>query len=215
MMSIMTEGDLGPGEGGQLEVVDAPESSHNERSLGLCSAGGPVRKLSGSDQTGGVRNGLNGNLVQSQIDGPAAVTESQMFDPRSPARFKVLLVDDSSFCRKLMRMVLERTGIDVITLDSPFRFNLVVREANPDLALVDVAMPEFSGDHMITSARRQLGTFCPVVFFSDRSEEELASLVAKCGGLGYIRKSPDWDSIVVSVTRFLSQLTPQSREGSG
>lgn len=136
-----------------------------------------------------------------------------MPDAGSPTRYKVLLVDDSSFCRSLMRVVLERSGIDVITLDSPFRFNLVVREANPDLALVDVAMPTFSGDNMITSARRQLGTICPVIFFSDRPEEELAALVSKCGGAGYIRKTSDWDNIVESVTGFLAQLTPQPREG--
>jgi DNA-binding response OmpR family regulator len=141
------------------------------------------------------------------------VSEGSMSNARSPARKRVLLVDDSSFCRKLMTMVLEKQGIEVITLDSPLRFSLVVRETRPDLALVDVAMPEFSGDRMVACARRQMDALCPIVFFSDSPEEELAVLVSKYDGLGYIRKSSNWDSIVASVTTFLSLLTPQSREG--
>ena len=136
-----------------------------------------------------------------------------MSDAESSARYKVLLVDDSSFCRSLMKMVLEQSGVECIALDSPFRFNLVVKAMRPDLALVDVSMPQFSGDRMVAFARRQLDFMCPIVFFSDSSDEELDALVLTYGGLGYIRKSSDWDSIVRSVKSFLALLTPQSREG--
>lgn len=101
-------------------------------------------------------------------------------------------------------MVLERVGLEVITLDSPFHFNTVLGELKPDLALVDVTMPGFSGDHMVNFARRQLGALCPIVLFSERSEQELAWLAIRCGAAGYIRKSPDWSQVVASVRRFLT-----------
>lgn len=152
-------------------------------------------------------------FLKHKINNPEPLAERSMSFARSPGRHRVLLVDDSSFCRKLMKMVLEKQGIEIITLDSPLRFGLVVRETCPDLALVDVSMPDVNGDRMIDFARRQLESLCPIVFFSDSSDEELTMLVSKYDGFGYIRKSSDWDSIVAAVTTFLDLLTPQAREG--
>ncbi|MFO0579252.1 MAG: response regulator [Polyangia bacterium] len=127
--------------------------------------------------------------------------------PGAPSRTrqKILLVDDSRLCREMTEMVLSRAGFDVIALSSPLRFSMTVYDEAPDLALVDVAMPAFNGDQMVLGARRSLGSLCPIVFYSERSESELKSLVEKCGAAGYIRKTEDWAGFVAQVTRLLRE----------
>lgn len=123
--------------------------------------------------------------------------------PSNRARTKILLVDDSNLCRSMTTEVLSRAGFDVVALRSPLGFSLAIYEQEPDLALVDVSMPAFNGDQMVMAAKRSIRTLCPIIFYSERSDEELSELVERCGAAGYIRKSDDWGGIVSAIKRFL------------
>lgn len=118
-------------------------------------------------------------------------------------RTKILLVDDSSLCRSMTTEVLARAGFEVVAIRSPLGFSTALYEQTPDLALVDVSMPAFNGDQMVLAAKRSMRTLCPIIFYSDRSEEELSELVERCGAAGYIRKSDDWGGVVSAIKRFL------------
>jgi len=120
-------------------------------------------------------------------------------------RRKVLVIDDSSLCRNMTKLVLERAGYEVVTIGSPVGFGLVLHKEKPDLALVDIAMPSLSGVELIIHVRKRLGPLCPILLYSERSLTELARLAEQCGASGYIRKSNDWPSIAESVTRFITQ----------
>jgi chemosensory pili system protein ChpA (sensor histidine kinase/response regulator) len=120
-------------------------------------------------------------------------------------RSKILLVDDSNLCRTMTSEVLSRSGFDVVAIRSPLGFSIALYEQEPDLALVDVSMPAFNGDQMVLTAKRSLRNLCPIIFYSERPEEELAALVERCGAAGYIRKSDDWAGIVATIKRFLGQ----------
>jgi DNA-binding NarL/FixJ family response regulator len=116
---------------------------------------------------------------------------------------KVLLLDDSEIVREVVRDALERSGYVVVTLDHALGFNHALREVQPDLALVDVAMPALHGDKLVEIARDRQTHSCPIVLFSDRSERELSQLARRCGAAGYIQKSDDTDRLIRSIERFV------------
>lgn len=56
---------------------------------------------------------------------------------------KILIVDDSKFCRKLMRVPLERAGFQVQETEAPDEALLVLEEeALPELLITDLKMPQ-------------------------------------------------------------------------
>ncbi len=131
----------------------------------------------------------------------------------SRLRYKVLLIDDSSLCRKMTKAVLERADIDVITLGTPLGFSPVLCLEKPDLALVDVSLPGFSGDQLVMFARQRLGALCPIVLYSEHPSAELALLAERCGAVGYIKKSADWEAMAADVIKFLSDHSAKQQGG--
>jgi DNA-binding NtrC family response regulator len=117
-------------------------------------------------------------------------------------RAKILVLDDSELIRELVRDVLERNGYEVVTSDSPFGFTNTLKSERPDLALVDVMMPGLSGDKLAEIAIRR-GAACPIVLFSDRPPDLLASLATAIGAAGFIAKTADMDALALAVSRFL------------
>lgn len=116
---------------------------------------------------------------------------------------KVLILDDSSLVRELVDITLSEHGYDVIGLSSPFEFTAALRREHPDLVLMDVTMPALAGDKVVEFTRMHSLERCPIVLFSDRSEEELASLAARCGADGFIRKTLGPEALPALVAEFI------------
>ena len=117
---------------------------------------------------------------------------------------KILIVDDSEIIRKILSWALKQRGYDAVALDCVFDFNDVVRREAPDLALVDVDMPALRGDQLIQSVGRRCP--CPLVLFSSRTEEELATLAKNCGAAGYIQKTEDGSALAERVQNIFNRL---------
>jgi CheY-like chemotaxis protein len=118
-------------------------------------------------------------------------------------RRKILIVDDSEIVRDMVKLMLEDGGYDVVTVESPFGFNSALRNEQPDLVLVDVAMPALKGDKLVEIALRNELHRCPIVLFSDRPEADLQRLARSSGASGYICKTNDAASLLQQVARFL------------
>lgn len=127
---------------------------------------------------------------------------------RMPAT--VLVVDDSEVVLEVARTVLEDAGFKVFTQSRAHgSLNLIISE-KPDLVLLDVNMPNLSGDvlaRMCAKTAQITGT--RVVFHSTLSEESLRKLVIECGAYGYLRKSGSPSETLRHVKRLLKG-TPQA-----
>ncbi len=119
-------------------------------------------------------------------------------------RTKVLVVDDSEFCRDATRVMLEEHGFAVVTLDNQFSFSLALAREKPDLVLLDVNMPAIQGDRLVGIARQYRLHTCPIALYSDRPVEELAQLAKQCGASGYIQKTSDAALLVRLIRRLLA-----------
>ena len=66
---------------------------------------------------------------------------------------KVLLVEDNSDARSLMRAILKREHLDVVVAEDGVEGLERAREESPDLIITDISMPRMSGREMIRKLR--------------------------------------------------------------
>lgn len=107
---------------------------------------------------------------------------------------KVLLADDSSSSRKLIRAYTEEAGHQVITVDNGQQVVDAFREQRPDLVLLDVNMPIKDGIEaakeirMLTDSEQD---WVPIIFLSAISQPEAIAQGIDAGGDDYLTKPID------------------------
>jgi DNA-binding NarL/FixJ family response regulator len=105
------------------------------------------------------------------------------------AMVRILLVDDHAMLRDGVRMVLEsHPGFEVVgTADNGVDAIALARTLQPDVAVLDVAMPELNG----LEATREIRTCCPetdVVILSMHEGEDYLREALRAGAAGYVLK---------------------------
>jgi DNA-binding response OmpR family regulator len=122
---------------------------------------------------------------------------------------RISIIDDSDLVLKLAKRVLEDAGYLVETFTDAGFFDPTTGAA-PDLLLVDVNMPEFYGDDIVTFIKDTWNLTVPILLYSNRSEEELADAVRRCGADGYISKQWGLEQLVQKVQEILGANSLQS-----
>jgi DNA-binding response OmpR family regulator len=115
---------------------------------------------------------------------------------------RISIIDDSDLVLKLAKRVLEDVGYRVETFTDASAFD-PESAGPPDLLLVDVNMPEFYGDDIVTFIKDTWNLRAPILLYSNRSESELAEAVRRCGADGYIAKQWGLDQLVQKVQEIL------------
>jgi len=128
------------------------------------------------------------------------------FSARPPSRrTKIMIVDDSPVCCEVASLILRQAGYAVVSVYSPIGFVNLLRREEPDLVLVDVAMPAMSGTKLVELAKKKKLGNCAIVLYSDRPPEELERFVAECGADGYISKSADAPALKAATAKFIAR----------
>lgn len=125
----------------------------------------------------------------------------------------VLLVEDDSDYSEIISYTLERDGHEVVAVDSSRRATRFAEQKPPDLAVLDVMLPDGSGLDLCSSLRRVRPTM-PVLFLSslDRTTDVIAGLNA--GGDDYLVK-PFSPAELVARTRALMRRSTSRQEEAG
>jgi two-component system, OmpR family, response regulator len=127
------------------------------------------------------------------------------------AMAKILLIDDDSGIRDVVRFALAREGFAVIEAeDGAQGLALAEREA-PDLIVLDIMMPELDGTEVCRRLRRT--SRVPIIFLTSRDEEIDRVLGLELGGDDYVSKpfSPrELVARVKAVLRRMSAETPRA-----
>ncbi len=104
-------------------------------------------------------------------------------------KVSVLIVDDHPSFRASARMLLEAEGFDVVGEASDGRSGIErARELCPDVALVDVQLPDMDG-FAVSAQLTADGSIPDVVMTSSRDASDFGSLAADNGASGFVPKS--------------------------
>lgn len=117
--------------------------------------------------------------------------------------YKILVVDDAGFMRKMVQTHLTKAGYtDFIEGEDGARAVELYKESKPDLVIMDITMPNMNG----IDALREIKTFDPdakVVMCSAMGQEAMVMDAIKLGALDFIVKPFKADRIVQTVNKIL------------
>ena len=83
---------------------------------------------------------------------------------------RILIVDDEQDIRRVLRLVLESRGYEVVEMeDGVSAVDYLVGDATVDLVIMDIMMPEMSGVDATVKIRRF--STVPILFLTARSFE--------------------------------------------
>lgn len=118
----------------------------------------------------------------------------------SRRRIRVLIADDHEIVRCGIRALLEtEPGIEVCGEASTGREAVErARRLRPDVAIVDVSMPELNGFET-TRRIREVAPDCEVLVFTFHDTEQVARDALEAGARGYVLKSRAVRSLVAAV----------------
>jgi two-component system, OmpR family, response regulator len=118
----------------------------------------------------------------------------------------VLIVDDTDIVRRALDFAVRRMGHSPVSTTSAIEAVALAVEARPDLALLDVRMPDMDGAQLLLELRRSLGDRCPkVLWISGSPAEEVAERTAAAGpAAGFVRKPFHLDELIRTVETALA-----------
>jgi len=121
---------------------------------------------------------------------------------------RILIVDDESPLRALVRPYLEADGYDVVEADSgPSALEAIARETI-DLAIIDVMLPGFDGIELVKKVRAAHDF--PIILLTARREEGERIAGLRLGADDYVTKPFSVPELVARVAAQLRRAQPPS-----
>jgi DNA-binding response OmpR family regulator len=124
----------------------------------------------------------------------------------------ILVVDDSSSVRNLLRDYLQEQGFRVRKAGDGQEALHVAREAKPDLILLDIMMPEMDGFDFMRTYRKEHET--PIILLTARLEETDKVVGLELGADDYVTKPFNMRELVARIRAVLrrAERRPPSEE---
>jgi response regulator NasT len=124
----------------------------------------------------------------------------------APPTRKLLLVDDDRLVLATLTRGLEATGFVVVAAESVTEAeDLLAGGTRPDLAIVDVMMPERSGLEL--AQRLQELDHIPFILLTATADAHVVEQATKEGALGYVVKPVDVPQLVPAIEAALARAT--------
>jgi len=113
----------------------------------------------------------------------------------------VLVVEDEMKIRDMLRSYLEREGLDVLTTGSGAEALTLVERSAPDLILLDLRLPDVSGEEVAREVRRTSDV--PILMLTAKSAEEDRIRGLELGADDYLTKPFSPRELVLRVQALL------------
>jgi DNA-binding response OmpR family regulator len=121
---------------------------------------------------------------------------------------KILVVDDKSELRTLLKSYLSQEGFEVVAAADGQEALFVARHEKPDLIILDLMMPEMGGYNFMRVYSREADT--PIIILTARLEENDRVLGLELGADDYVTKPFSMRELAARVRAVLRRLEKQS-----
>jgi CheY-like chemotaxis protein len=135
-----------------------------------------------------------------QVTDPSA---SQTMQSGEHALACILVIDDSPTVARAVKRTLERLGHHVERLDCFVDLPRRLRETPPDLILLDLEMPAFSGLDFGAFLRSYGRGRYPIVVHSSKAHAELAAAARQIDAVAFLQKGGPPEALIDTVDRAL------------
>lgn len=103
---------------------------------------------------------------------------------------KIAIIEDDAVINQMYRMKFEAAGFTVEVADNGVRGVAMVEAFKPDIILLDIGMPEMTGDEALAEIRKHpTGKTVPVIILTNLGEEEAPKKLRDLGIHSYIVKA--------------------------
>lgn len=109
---------------------------------------------------------------------------------------KILIIEDDETIRLILNAVLTDAGYTVLEAADGVSGLLLAETASPDLAILDLHLPDFSGVDLAGCLHQRL----PFLVLTKEAETESVRRCTDYGALGYLLKPLDVDSLLRQVS---------------
>ncbi|MDX1592714.1 MAG: sigma-54 dependent transcriptional regulator [Gammaproteobacteria bacterium] len=115
----------------------------------------------------------------------------------------ILVIDDEPAIRELVEEILADEGYEVATAEGGDAARHAMRNRRPDLALLDIWMPDLDGISLLKEWSRDGALPCPVIMISGHGTVETAVEATRLGAYDFIEKPLSMAKLLVTVDRAL------------
>ena len=122
---------------------------------------------------------------------------------RSEKRRRILLVDDDRVILSTLGQGLQQAGYDMVQAVSGAEALKLIETEKPDLAVLDVRMPNMSGIELAKHLSEH--TTVPFMFLSAYSNLDVAKQAAEYGAIGYLVKPIDTTQLIPALEAALAR----------
>lgn len=121
---------------------------------------------------------------------------------------RILIIDDQEFQQALLRELVESRGFFSRCLSSGVGVLDVIGEFKPDLILLDMELPDLSGDRVIRNIRSKFNaSVLPVIIISGKDSSEKIVEMLKLGANDYITKPFEIEVTIARIELHLRVMT--------
>jgi len=118
---------------------------------------------------------------------------------------RVLIIDDDPIVLAMSADVLGKAGFIVRTASTLNAFYLATAAWHPEIVLMDVCMPEMTGNELCRLVKTSIPGI-PVVLFSALPEDHLQKLARTCGADAHVAKTEGLAGLVTNLTELCEQV---------
>jgi two-component system, chemotaxis family, chemotaxis protein CheY len=111
---------------------------------------------------------------------------------------EILVIDDSSFARKLIREILKQGDFDVVEAANGREGMDLYKKSAPDAIVLDLLMPDVDGVAVLKELKR-MENEAPVVVVSADIQRNTRQTVEELGAFAFLNKPPDPNKLVETI----------------